>query len=135
MYTPTPDEVPLYRTIEHGRQLWETTRSYDQPFVAIRQHSRNSSETTTDGFVVTYSLVPAGAHFDYTGRQCLRAAIEKARDWNPYPITGAALEETCESMEVTGRVCAPTETKARECLLPPVIKHIFNTDNWNRCTV
>lgn len=130
MYTPTPDEIPLYETTEHGRRLWETTRSYDQPFVAIRKHPLEYRGTTTHGFVVTYSVVPADAHLSHAAHHSLRAAIEDARSWVPYPITGSTLRQTCDSMELTGRTCAPTEANAREHLLPSVIDHMFDTDNW-----
>jgi hypothetical protein len=117
-----PAHVPVYRTGEKRRTLWERCVERDQPVVAVRDATR--------GYIVRYDLQHLGTELD---DQAVRELRERTRRARSYPTGTDPISESegvgGEAGPVSGDLHAPTEREARE-LAATLSALVFDRTNW-----
>jgi len=114
-----PTHVPVYKTGERRRDLWERCAERDQPVVAVRDASR--------GYIVRYDLQHLDTELNETAVRELREQTRRSRS---YPTGTDPISESegvgGEAGPVSGDLHAPTETAARDSLSGL----LFDRTNW-----
>ena len=117
-----PSHVPVYRTEETRRRLWERCVEHNRPVIAVREATR--------GYIVRYDLQHLDTELDEAAVRQLR---DRTRRFQPYPTGMDPLSESegvgGEAGPISGDLHAPTEADART-LAAQLSSLIFDQTNW-----
>jgi hypothetical protein len=123
----SPHHVPVYRTRNEQRTLWQECAERDQPVVAVRDARR--------GYIVRYDLQHLDARL---APKTLSGLRRTARRWRSYPTAGdgSGYDPVSESEgvggetgPVSGDLHAATEQEARD-LASRLSAVVFDRSGW-----
>lgn len=122
----SPQHVPVYRTSDQRRSLWQQCVERDQPVIAVRDARR--------GYIVHYDVQHLDAELQPVAVRNLR---RQTKDWRPYPTGTDPISESegigGEAGPVSGHLHAHSESSARE-LASRLSAVVLDRDNWRTVT-